>query len=129
MLLAMIKNCIKKYWRIFLGMLVAIVGMCLFRKKADVNAIFKNERDAKQKEIDIINSANKAFHEKTKNEEILYNNTIREIEKKYKESQKALSDDTLVKVKDIIDKNKENPTEITRRISELTGYDIYVEKD
>ena len=124
-----LKDAVKKYWKILFGIVLAVLGMFAFRKKPDVEAVLNNERESNQKELDAIESANELLKNKTRDAEYLYKKTVEEIEKKYSEEQSVMSEEVRDKVKRIIDEHKEDPTEITRRISELTGYEIYVEED
>ena len=120
---------IKHYWKVLLGIAMAILGMLAFRKKPDAESILRNEKESHQKELIAIENANELLKNKTSDAEYLYKKTFAAIEKKYKEKQEDMSENIRAEVERIIEENKENPSEITQRISELTGYEIYDEED
>jgi len=120
---------IKKYWQFFAGLVVALLGMLAFRNQSDGLEVLENEKESNQKEIDAIKKSEEILKNKSKDALYLYEKTVREVEKKFEEDSRALSEDTKRKVRRIIEDTKEDPTELTSRISKLTGYEIYVEED
>ena len=120
---------VKKYWQFFAGFIAAILSMLAFRNRSDGLEVLENEKESNQKEIEAIKKSEEILKNKSKDALYLYEKTIREVEKKFDEDSKALSEDTKRKVRRIIEDTKEDPTELTSRISKLTGYEIYVEED
>jgi len=120
---------IKKYWQLFLGFIVAIITIFAFRKEEDPQEILENERESNKKELDAIKNSEEILKNKTADAEYLYKKTLVEIEKRHEEDQKDLTQNMRIEVKRIVETHKENPEEITRRISELTGFTIHVEED
>lgn len=120
---------IKKYWQICLGFFAAIVTMFLLRKKEDPAEILENAKDANKKELDAIKRSDELLKNKSAKAEYLYQKTLKEIEDKHQKGQEALSEDMRKEVKHIIKNHEEDPSEITRRISELTGFVVHVEDD
>ena len=120
---------ISKNWKFFLGFVVAVLGSLAFREKGDARTVLQNEKDAAEKEKEAIEKSEQLLKNKSKDAQYLYEKTVREVEKKFIEDNKKLSEDVKQKVQDIVERSEEDPTEITSRISELTGYEIYVEED
>ena len=120
---------IKEHWKFFLGFFAAILGAMAFREKGDTHSVLQNEKDSAEKEKEAIEKSEQLLKNKSKDAQYLYEKTVREVEKKFIEDNKKLSEDVKQKVQDIVERSEEDPTEITSRISELTGYEIYVEED
>ena len=126
---AKMRDFIKKYWQFFAGITVSVLGMIAFRNRSDGLDVLANEKESNQREAEAIKKSEEILKNKSKDALYLYEKTVREVEKKFKEDNKALSEDTKKKVRRIIEDTKEDPTELTSRISKLTGYEIYVEED
>lgn len=118
---------IKKYWQILVGFVAAIILVLTFRKKADPNEILENANETHKKEIDAIKNSEEILKNKSEKAEYIYKKALEEIEEKHVKNQEALSSDMRKEVKRIIKDHEEDPGEITRRISELTGFTIHVE--
>ena len=115
---------IKKYWQVFLGMLIPIVLMIIFRKKANLSAVLDKSREAREHEIDAIN---KAHENEIKNRElsrIKYFETIEKIEEKYKSSSTDLEDSKRKEIEKVLKENEGDPDAITKKISDITGIRI-----
>ncbi len=122
-------DCVKKYWQIFLGFFAAIVAMILLRQKEDPAEILENANEAHKKELDAIKKSEEFLKNKSAKAEYLYQKTLKEIEEKHQKGQEALSENMREEVKRIIEDHKEDPVEITHRISALTGFVVHVEDD
>ena len=120
---------LKKYWQVVAGVAIAVLGMLALRRRKDPTEILENQREAHQKELEAIKKSEQILENKSKEAEYIYNRAIKEIEKNHEEKQQALTENMKKQVKRIVEENKENPSEITNRISELTGYTVYVEKE
>ena len=115
----------KKYWQILAGAAVPIILMLVFRKKGDLEKVLNRVRDDYEKEINVINIAQNKEIEDREAARKLYTESIKQIEKRYTESQKTLDRKKKKEIEKIILENANNPDEITRRISEITGFEIY----
>ena len=122
-------NFIKEHWKFFFGFLVAVLGAMSFREKGDAKTVLQNEKDASKKELEAIKASEELLKNKTKDAQYTYDKTVREVEKKFVEDKKQLSEDVKKKVQEIVQSSGDDASEITSRISELTGYEIYVEED
>jgi flagellar biosynthesis/type III secretory pathway M-ring protein FliF/YscJ len=120
---------IKKYWQILAGFLIAFATMFAFRRKPDTQEIIENQTEAHKKEIKIIKDSEEILKNKVTDAEYIYEKTLKQIEKRHLEEEKELSETLRSEVKHIIETHKEEPAELTRRISKLTGFEIYVEED
>ena len=118
---------IKKYWQILVGFVIAIITVFAFRKKADPAEILENANESHEKEIDAIKKSEELLKNKSEKAEYIYKKALEEIEERHEEGQEALSKNMRKEVKRIIEDHEEDPREITRRISELTGFTVHVE--
>jgi len=114
----------KKYWQILVGASIPIVIWLLTRDSSEVDKVLENARENHKKEIDMINNSHNEEIEKRDAAQQKYFQIIKSIEKKYKEDQKDLDVAKQKEIKRILDQHKDNPDEITRRISELTGFSL-----
>ena len=117
----------KKYWQILLGIAIPIVLMLIFRKKADMTKVLDRARDDHQKEVDAINRAHEEEIAARDRAQKRYVETIGELEQRYGDEKSDLDTSKKKMVKKILKESAENPEEITRRIAELTGFEIHVE--
>lgn len=118
---------IKKNWQLFVGMLIPIVLYLVTRKGPDLSSVLKRVNDDYQKEIDLINNAHENEINKRDSLQEKYFQTIDEIDKKYEEENRKLSDKERSEIKKLIEDHEDNPEELTRRISELTGFKFTVQ--
>jgi len=114
----------KKYWQLLVGIAIPILAMIIFRRSGDISKVLQTASDSHQKEVDAIDKSYK--EEIRKREEALrkYEETIALIEEKYKEENKTLERKKKKEIKKILERSEEDPEEITRRISEITGFSI-----
>ena len=119
----------KKYWQALAGFAVAVIALFSFRQKEDPKEVLENERESNKKEIDVIKKTDEILKNKTAKAEYLYKKALKEIEARHAELEKDLTENVRDEVKRIIEVHKEDPTEVTRRISELTGFIVHVEED
>lgn len=116
----------KKYWQICLGAAIPLILMIIFRKKGDLSGVLDRARDDHKKEVDVINKIHQDEIKAREEAQKRYFDTIRDLEEKYKQAQGELESKKKKQVQKILKENADNPEEITRRIAELTGFEIYV---
>ena len=108
-------------------LLFVVIALLAFRKKADPDEILHNANESHEKEIEAINKSEELLKNKSEKAEYIYKKALEEIEERHEKGQEALSKNMRKEVKRIIEDHEEDPGEITRRISELTGFTIHVE--
>jgi len=116
----------KKYWQILLAVSISVFVLIFTRRSPDLSKVLQRVRDDHQKDIDVINKAHEkevadreAAHEK-------YMSTVEEVEKKYREASENLSSKKRSEIEKIIKIHSDDPDEITRRLAEITGFEILV---
>ena len=117
----------KKNWKIFVGAAIPIVLMIVFRKNVDLGKVLDRVRDDYKKEIDAIEKSHKDEIEKREEAVSRMIGTMKKVEEKYKSSQQDLNARKRKEIEKILKNNSNDPDEITRRLSEITGFKIHVE--
>ena len=116
----------KKYWQILVGISIPIILSLIFRKRNDLSSVLKRVNEDYEKEIDTINSTYEKEISKREESQKKYLETVDEIEKRYKEKNEELTTRQKKNIKKLIDENPDDPEGLTKRISELTGFEIVV---
>jgi CII-binding regulator of phage lambda lysogenization HflD len=118
---------IKKYWQLFVGMLIPILVWIFTRRPPDLSKVLDRVREDHQKELEVINRTHREELEKRDAAVKRYTDTMAEVERKFSESQKTLTEKKKREVEKILKDHGDDPDEITRRLSEATGFQIHVE--
>ena len=116
----------KKNWKLLVGLSIPIVVGILTGRSPNARKIISKIREDYEKEIEVI--------DKSHEQELLdravatekYIEVIEKVEEKYREDKKNLDDKKRDEVKKILRDHEDDPEEITRRLSELTGFNIHV---
>jgi hypothetical protein len=118
---------VKKYWQLFLGMAVPLVIWLLTRNSDRLDEVLEKTHEAHRKEVEAIDRAHS--EEIQKREEALEKHKIAmaEVEKKYQDANRELSLKKRREVERVIKKHADDPDEITRRLSAITGFDLHEE--
>jgi thymidylate kinase len=117
----------KKYWQILLGILIPIIIMLLTRDTTVLKRTMSRISEDYDKEIDAIEKAHNAEIEARDRADRRYRDALLEIEERFEENFKSLDKEKARLIKKLIADNDEDPEEITRRISEITGFSIHVD--
>ena len=117
----------KKYWQILVGAAIPIVVWILTQKSDDLDKVFKKSKESHEKELEAIEKAHQL--ELDKRDEALkrYQETMASVEDMYRSSSKELTRSKRKAVEKVIKENKEDPDAITRKLAELTGFEIHVD--
>ena len=116
----------KKYWQILLGISIPLVLMLVFRKKTNLSAVLDRAREDHQKEIDAIEESHRSEIEARDQAQKRYFDTIKQLEEKYESEKMSLEKKKKKQVEKILKDNKDNPEEITKKIADLTGFEVFV---
>lgn len=116
----------KKNWKFLVGLSIPLIIGIVAGRSPGARKIISRIREDYKKEIDVIDKS----HEK----ELLdraaatekYIEVIEKVEEKYKEEKKDLDNKKRDEVKKILRDHKDDPDEITKRLSELTGFSIHI---
>ena len=115
----------KKNWKFMAGLAVPIFLWVLTRRSFNNQETIKRIQEDYEKEINVIEESHKIEKEKRDLANEAYVAKIKEIEEKFSEEEKSLSLAKKRKIKKIIEENIGNPDEITRKLAEITGFEIH----
>jgi uncharacterized membrane protein YgaE (UPF0421/DUF939 family) len=113
---------IKKYWQIFVGLVYTISVWVYFKAQTDkVKEVLKVKEDSHRKEIDTLN-VNHAEEIALRDDALeKYHQIITKIEKEYEAKKEELSDKKRAEVKKLVAENSENPSNLSKLLSERFG--------
>lgn len=117
----------KKYWQFLVGASIPIIIWALTRDSSKLDEVVTRIKKDHEKEKDIINKAHEdeiAARESALKE---HKDRLAKIEREHEEARVGLTAQKKKKIEKIIKENKDDPDEITRRISDLTGISVHVE--
>ena len=115
----------KRNWKFLIGLAIPLLICLLARRKFNYKEISDRIEKDYQKEIHVINESNEIEKNKKKLAQKRYESAIAAIEKEYADREKKLSKAKKSEIKRVIEKNVEDPDEITRRIAKITGFEIH----
>ena len=114
---------IKKNWKLALLAIWSIVVWFVSRRNA-AGAIeaMKANKESYESQIASLKSEHRIEKEKLEQLNLKYRETIDTIEKKYDIKEKQLSKAKKKRVKEIVEKAKDNPSEINEKLENLFGF-------
>lgn len=114
---------VKKNWKLVLLAVWSVVVWLVSRKNAQgaIDAM-KANKESYESQIASLKREHKIEKEKLEQLNLKYRETIATIEKKYDVKEKELSREKKRRVKQIIEKAKDNPNEINEKIENLFGF-------
>ena len=115
----------KRNWKFLVGLMIPLLIGLLARRHFNYSEVVDRINEDYEKEINVINESHKIEKEKKELANERYNVIVVEIEKRYAEEEKELTLTKKREVKKVIEENANDPDEITRRLSEITGFQIH----
>ena len=114
---------LKKNWKLALLAVWSVVIWLVSRKNAQgaIDAM-KANKESYEAQIDSLKREHKIEKERLEQLNLKYRETIATIEKKYDIKEKELSKEKKKRVKEIVEKAKDNPDEINKKIENLFGF-------
>jgi len=116
----------KKYWQILVGAAIPIVIMIVFRQRQDLDKVLKAANDSHEKELESINESYKKEIQDREAAQNRYLSTMKEIEKRFEEESSNLDSKKRKEIKKLLSDRSSSDEEVTKRLSEITGFDIHV---
>ena len=114
---------VKKNWKLALLAIWSVVIWLISRKNAQgaIDAM-KANKESYESQIASLKREHKIEKEKLEQLNLKYRETIATIEKKYDVKEKELSKEKKKRVKEIVEKAKDNPDEINEKLENLFGF-------
>jgi hypothetical protein len=116
----------KKNWKLFLGAAIPIAILVITGRSSGARKLISKIREDYEKEIDVIDQAHKKELADRELAKKRYLESIERIESEFSENNEALTANKKKEIERVISENSDNPDEITRRIAEITGFDIHI---
>ena len=116
----------RKYWQILIGAAVPIVIMIVFRQRQDLDKVLQAANDNHEKELDTINKSHEKELVEREAAQKRYQDTMSEIEKRFEDESSSLNSKKRKEIKKLLSDGSKSDEEITRRLSEITGFNIHV---
>jgi len=115
----------KRNWKFIVGLAIPLVIGLLARRSLDYSKISERIQEDYRKEINVIDESHKIEKENSELANEKYRDTIKQIEEQFAVEEKELTQAKKKEIKKIIKENISNPDEITRRLSQATGFEIH----
>ena len=117
---------IKKNWKLFAGMSIPVIVYLVSRKSFDMSEILDRVKSDYEKELDAIEKAHDSERKAREAAIKRYQSALADVERRYEESNQVLDSKKRKEVENVLSAFSDDPDEITRRIAEITGFDIHV---
>jgi len=117
----------KKYWQLLVGAAIPLVIWLLTMKSDNLDEVLERVREDHEKELDTINKSHE--DEIRLRDEALtrFKDRLSQVERVFSAAKAELSKKKKQQVEDVLKRHDEDPDEITRRLAEITGFDVHVE--
>ena len=129
-----LKSAIKKSWawctrnwKFLVGLAIPFFICMLAQRKFNYQEVSDRIKKDYENEIQVINESQAMEKDKKAIAQKRYESTIAIIDKKFSNREKSLSKSKKKEIKRVIEKNSDDPDEITRRLAKITGFEIHVD--
>ena len=117
----------KKYWQLFVGMAIPLVVWLITRNSSQLDEVLEKTKESHKKELEVIEKSHQEEIQKREQALKKYKESLTAIEKKYKDADRELTSKKRKEIENVIKENIETPDEITRRLAEITGFELHEE--
>ena len=101
-----------------------IIVLVVTRKSVDFSKILGERKKAYEDEISTLKDSHEKEIRDREAAAKRYRTAIKQIEEKFTSDSRELEKSKKAEIKKLIEKNADNPDEITRKIAEITGFDV-----
>lgn len=118
---------LKNYWYIPVVIAAIVVLAIMTAGKGVPKSLleaFRKARETHAKEVDVINEAHREEIEKREAALAAYHKHMEAIEKQYAEANEELDAKKRKEIEKLVKANADDPTELTKRVADVTGFDI-----
>ena len=113
---------LKTYWQVPFLVVWTLVTYLVARRNTDALVdVLEIKKQTHKKEVDALNKSHRDEILKLKGIQSEYVKTIEQLESKFEEQQKKLSEKQVEHIKEVVIKSKGNPEEIKRKIEDEFG--------
>jgi hypothetical protein len=114
----------KKHWKFIIGALIPIglwLVTKLFSRKEAVEEVLESTNEAHKQEIRVLETAHDIETAGTREAQEKHDRTVDKIKAEHDAAQISLDSEKEARINEIVREHGDNPDEITRKISALTG--------
>ena len=97
------------------------------RRRPDFFEMFERIRDDHKAEVSVIEENHKKVMDARADADRRYNETIKQIEENHDVTSELLDSKKRREIRSLIDEHAEDPHEIAKRLSKVTGFSIHIE--
>jgi t-SNARE complex subunit (syntaxin) len=116
---------IKNYWYIPVIVVLIIAALIIWRKVPDsLSEIIRKSNEMHRKEVDTLNEIHAEEIDKREKALEKYHKTIEQVEREYERDRKKLDRRKKAEIKKTIEKYQDDPVELTKRLSDITGFEV-----
>ena len=117
---------IKKNWQLFVGMAVPVVFFLITRRPPNLSKVLERTREDYEKELEALEKAHQQEIELREQAQRRAIEVMLKVEETYRSAQKELDGKKRKEIEKLLSTD-ESPDEITKRLSEITGFKIHVD--
>jgi aspartyl/asparaginyl-tRNA synthetase len=108
-------------------MSIPLVIWLLTRNSDKLSEVLENTKESHRKELEVIEKSHQEEIKKREEATLKYKETLSVVEKKYNDANRELTSKKRKEVEKVIKENANDPEEITKRLAEITGFDLHEE--
>ena len=116
----------KKYWQILVGASIPLVIWLLTMKSDNLDKVLERVREDHEKELDTINRSHEDEIRLRDDALTRFKDRLSQVEQAFVDANAELSKKKKKQVEDVLKRHDSDPDEITRRLAEITGFDVHV---
>ncbi len=124
-----VKDFFRKYWQYIVAFGAGIAAVLLLKKKPPVQDDVKTIRDSYDKQIDKINNVRQVERDKQDELSEKLQSDLSVVEKQYEQQKKNLDEKKKDEIKTILQQHQDDPVELAKKLSEVTGFKVIMPKE
>ncbi len=129
LLWAKIKDFFKKYWQYVAIFGAGVASVLFLKKKSPTQDDTKSIRDSHDKQIDQINNVRQTERDKQDELSEKLQTDLSVVEKQYEQQKKNLDEKKKEEIKTILQQHQDDPIELAKKLSEVTGFKVIMPKE
>jgi len=118
---------ITKYWKWLIGFVAAILGMVLLKRSREAK-VLKNERDARKRELKVIEDSSKLERESKAKALVKFEKTLAKIENDFNVREEEISDEKREAIRKLVTSSADDPEAITEELAKILSIDFIKRK-
>jgi hypothetical protein len=117
----------KKNWQLFVGILIGLSLYVVSRRPFNISETLDRTREDHEKQIEALNKSHEIEIELQRQASKRALDRMIQVEKQHEQAQIELDDKKRKRIEQLLSNSDEDPNEITRRIAEITGFEMVLD--